>query len=336
MIRHSLLPKLAECPCYESKQGEAGPAAQRGTLLDARFRLAIETGSLDESNLTKDDIKSLKWALKAVKKIAGDNAIICKEEDLKVKTPRIEHIGTEDIRIPDIQTSCDLKTGIQRDYYAQMAAYALGNMESHFCDEWTCNLVYCDQKEVVEHHFTLEQAKSVVNSILDAHEDPKKQPNQCQYCSWCAKRDVCPAVVQPVQEAQAIMESGANLEVLRQEIGSDPVRHARFLQLNKVFESELVKPLKDLAKEKLESGKELPGYRLSSVKGNEYFDRVAIVRAAIAQKWSMDELVDAMGGTMKADVFRELCEKYSAKYPEDQVQRKDGFNKVIEDKRKTK
>ena len=159
MIRHSLLPKLAECPCYESKQGEAGPAAQRGTKLDGRFREALSTGELNEVDLPKDDIKALKWALKEVRKIAGKNPIISDEALLKVQTPGIEHEGTEDVRIPDIQTSLDLKTGIQRSYWAQMAAYAYGNMESHFCEEWTCCLVFCDQKEIVEHKFTLEQAK---------------------------------------------------------------------------------------------------------------------------------------------------------------------------------
>ena len=142
-------------------------------------------------------------------------------------------------------------------------------------------------------------------------------------------------VVQPVQEAHAIMES-ANLAVLRDEIANDPARHARFLEINKVFESELVKPLKDLAKKKLESGDYLPGFRLSSVKGSEYFDRVSIVRAAIRGKWSMDDLVDALGGTMSGSTFRELCEKYRTPVVEEEAKRKDGFNKVIEDKKSKK
>ncbi len=335
MIRHSLLPKLAECPCYESKQGEAGPAAQRGTKLDGRFREALATGELNEVDLPKDDIKALKWALKEVRKIAGNNSIISDEALLKVQTPGIEHEGTEDVRIPDIQTSLDLKTGIQRSYYQQMAAYAWGNMESHFCEEWTCYLVFCDQKEIVEHKFTLHQAKNVVNGILDAYHDPERLPQPCQYCSWCAKKDSCPMVVQPVQEAHAIMES-ANLAVLRDEIANDPARHARFLEINKVFESELVKPLKDLAKKKLESGDYLPGFKLSSVKGSEYFDRVSIVRAAIRGKWSMDDLVDALGGTMSGSTFRELCEKYRTPVIEEEAKRKDGFNKIIEDKKSKK
>lgn len=335
MIRHSLLPKLAECPCYESKQGEAGPAAQRGTKLDGRFREALATGELNEVDLPKDDIKALKWALKQVRKIAGNNPIISDEALLKVQTPGIEHEGTEDVRIPDIQTSLDLKTGIQRSYYAQMAAYAYGNMEAHFCEEWTCYLVFCDQKEIVEHKFTLHQAKNVVNGILDAYHDPERLPQPCQYCSWCAKKDSCPMVVQPVQEAHAIMES-ANLAVLRDEIANDPARHARFLEINKVFESELVKPLKDLAKKKLESGDYLPGFKLSSVKGSEYFDRVSIVRAAIRGKWSMDDLVDALGGTMSGSTFRELCEKYRTPVIEEEAKRKDGFNKIIEDKKSKK
>jgi hypothetical protein len=324
------------CSCFESKAGEAGPAAQRGSELDASFRNTLATGKLNDNNLSKDDSKAVKWAIKQVKAIAGDDEIISDESLLKVETPGIEHIGTEDVRIPKKQTSCDLKTGIQRDYYAQMAAYAYGNMEAHFCEEWTCYLVYCDQKEVVEHKFTLEKAKSIVEGILNAYADPNKQPTRCDFCSWCAKKDVCDQMVKPVVEVNSIMESGVNLEVLRQEIANDPERLGRFLQLEKLFQSELVKPLKEIAKDKLDAHIELPGWKLSKVKGSEYFDRVAIVSAAIKGKWGMDDLVDALGGTMSGETFRELCEKYRTPVQEEQAKRKDGFSKMIQDKKKTK
>ena len=337
MIRHSTLPKLAECPCYESKLGEAGPAAQRGTKLDGRFRQALATGTLDETHLEKDEIKALKWAIKQVRKIAGGDEIISEESLLKVETPGLKHIGTEDSRIPSKQASCDLKTGIQRSgYFYQMAAYAYGNMESYFCDAWTCYLIYCDQREVVEHKFTLEQARKIVEGVLTSYNDPNKQPSQSQYCSWCAKKDTCPQVVKPALEAHSIMERGQNLAVLRQEIASDPVRLSRFLQINKVFESELVKPLKESAKEQLLAGQEIDGYRISKSDGSEYFDRVAIVSTAIAGKWGMDDLVDALGGTMSGSTFRELCEKYNTVVPEDMAKKKDSIVKMIESKRKTK
>jgi hypothetical protein len=335
-IRHSLLPKLAECPCYESKKGEAGPAAQRGTLLDGRFREALVTGELNEVDLSKDDIKAVKWAVKQVKKIAGGNPIITEENLLKVKTPGIDHIGTEDCRIPEIQTSLDLKTGQIRSYFAQMSAYAWGNMEANFCEEWTCYLIFCDQKEIVEHKFTLAKAQEVVEGIINEYVNPEKLPSVCQYCSWCAKKDVCPAVVGPVVEANHLMDSTQNLAVLREEIANDPVRLSRFLEINKMFESELVKPLKEIAKEKLEAGEELQGWKLSQVKGSEYFDKVTIVRAAISGKWGMDDLVDALGGTMSGSTFRELCEKYRTPVIEEEAKRKDGFSKMIQAKNKNK
>ena len=335
-MRHSLLPKLAACSCFESKAGEAGPAAQRGTALDAAFRDALATGKLNDNNLSKDDAKAVKWAIKQVKAIAGDEQIISNEDDLKVQTPGIEHIGTEDVRIPKKQASCDLKTGIQRDYYAQMAAYAYGNMESYFCDEWTCYLIYCDHKEVVEHKFTLEKAKSIVEGILDAYADPNKQPSRCDYCSWCNNRDICPELVKPVVEVNALMDSTANLEALRQEIANDSERLGKFLQLEKLFQSELVKPLKEIAKAKLDAHIELPGWRLSKVKGSEYFDRVAIVSAAVGGKWGLDDLVDALGGTMSGERFRELCEKYRTPVREEQAKLTDGFSKMIQDKKKNK
>jgi hypothetical protein len=88
--------------------------------------------------------------------------------------------------------------------------------------------------------------------------------------------------------------------------------------------------------EKLEAGEDLQGWKLSQVKGSEYFDRLSIVRAAISGKWSLDDLVDALGGTMSSITFRELCEKYRTPVIEEEAKRKDGFSKMIQAKNKNK
>jgi hypothetical protein len=188
----------------------------------------------------------------------------------------------------------------------------------------------------VEHKFTLAKAQEVVEGIINEYVNPEKLPSVCQYCSWCAKKDFCSSVVGPVVEANNLMDSTQNLAVLREEIANDPVRLSRFLEINKMFESELVKPLKEIAKEKLEAGEELQGWKLSQVKGSEYFDKVTIVRAAISGKWGMDDLVDALGGTMSGSTFRELCEKYRTPVIEEEAKRKDGFSKMIQAKNKNK
>ena len=60
-IRHSSLPKLAECPCFEGKPGEAGPAAARGTLLDLAMRELLAGGEMPEG-VMGEDAAAVEWA----------------------------------------------------------------------------------------------------------------------------------------------------------------------------------------------------------------------------------------------------------------------------------
>jgi hypothetical protein len=148
-----------------------------------RFALSGDTSKLD--TLEDEEKNAVNWAVNQVCLVAELKPIISEESELKVKTPGIDHEGTEDSRIPQACVSLDLKSGQVRDYYAQMAAYAYGNMERDFAPEWTCHLLFCDQKKVVTHKFTYEQAKLVVENILEAVADPEKKPTPCEYCNWC-------------------------------------------------------------------------------------------------------------------------------------------------------
>jgi len=139
MIRHSSLPKLAQCACYESASGESSPAAARGTKMDEAFRFALSGDRTLIDKLDADEDKqAVIWAVDRVIEISEGKGILSDESKLKVKTPGIDHVGTEDCRIPSLCISCDLKSGQVRDYENQMMAYAYGNMAREFCDEWTC------------------------------------------------------------------------------------------------------------------------------------------------------------------------------------------------------
>ena len=60
--------------------------------------------------------------------------------------------------------SADLKTGQLRNYREQMAAYALGFMEATFRTEWTSHLLFCDQRQLITHRFTYDEAKALVEA----------------------------------------------------------------------------------------------------------------------------------------------------------------------------
>jgi len=334
MIRHSSLPKLEQCACYESAGGNS-PAAARGTRMDEAFRFALSGDASKLDALENDEKMAVDWAINQVRLIAGDETIISEESELKVQTPGLEHIGTEDSRIPPKCTSLDLKSGIQRDYYAQMAAYAYGNMERDFAPEWTCHLLFCDQKKVVTHHFTYEQAKLVVENILEAVADPNKKPTPCEYCNWCKNREQCFALGKAASETLEIVDSdlNANLAQLKKYLADSPETLAAFIAKAAIFNDQLVDWAKDLAKEKLSNGEEIPGYKLQKVKGTDYIDPTQVAKALSTSGATMQEVVKFLGDKIKSSDMREFLDNRQCDFEFDVIQGK-GYTKLTQDKKK--
>ena len=332
MIRHSSLPKLAQCPCYESNP-VAGPAAERGTKMDAAFRPML-MGKPVEVDLTTEELEAVAWAVSTARTLADGAPIEADEVNLKVNTPGMEHIGTEDMRCESIQMSADLKTGSLRSYFHQQAAYALGNMERTFAQDWTTHLIFCDQREVVSHVWTYEKAAEVVSEVLTSATDPNRKPTACEYCSWCKKADTCVARTAPVVETLAVVETpSVSLEALKAEIVSDPARLGLFLQKAAQF-VDFYDEVKTAAKVDMEAGLSVPGWKIQKQDGNEYFDRLSIVRAAISGKSGLDDLVANCGGKMSGKKFREWCAKMGVPVQEDESRRGAEIVKLVVDKPK--
>jgi hypothetical protein len=333
MIRHSTLPKLAQCARYESAPGPAGPAAERGTRMDAAYR-AMLLGKSVEIELAPDELDGVLWAVDTIRKIAGDHHIEANEDNLKVVTLGLEHVGTEDTRIETQQSSADLKSGTIRSYYEQAAAYGLGNMERTFTQKWTYFMLFCDQKEVVEYNFTYEKAEKVVTEVLAAVHNPSTKPTVSDYCGWCAKKDVCPARTVPVTETLAIVETPEiSLEAMKSELVANPERLGKFLQAAAMFE-DFVGEVKTAAKDQMATGVVVPGWKLQEEAGREHFDRIAIVRAAIAGKSGLDDLVANLGGKMTGSKFREWCAKMGVPVQEEQAVVGKKIVKLVVDKPK--
>ncbi len=332
-IRHSSLPKLAQCAKYESNP-VAGPAAERGLRLDAAFR-AFLMGQPVPVELSTEEQESVMWAVDTVRDLADGGEIIADEVNLKVKTPGLDHIGTEDARCEDEAMSFDLKTGLSiRSYYEQMAAYALGNMDRSFNETWTCCLLFCDQREFTRIEFNYATAKAVVDGVLEAVNDPNAQPTPSEYCSWCVKADTCPARTAPVVETLAVVETpGVSLEALKAQIVTDPERLGKFLQAAALFE-DFLDEVKTAAKDQMATGVVVPGWKLQEEAGREHFDRVSIVRAAVAGKSGLDDLVANLGGKMTGKKFREWCGKMGIAVQEEEAHRGDEIVKLVVDKPK--
>ncbi len=332
-IRHSALDKLDLCPCFESNP-VSGPAAERGTRMDLAFRGLLMGERQPFLSISDDEQDAVLWAVTTAKELAEGHEIIADEALLKVVTPHLSHEGTEDSRVNAKSMSMDLKSGQMRSYHKQQAAYALGNMDRTFAKEWECVLLFCDQREVVHYRYTYDEADAWVKGIVASATDPNRQPCANEYCSWCLKKDRCPQVVEPVVQTLATVESSVSLADVRQGILADPDRLGKFLKAASIFEKELLKPIKDAAKELLAANGEVPGWKLQHQSGSEYFDRLAVVSAAVAGKSGLDDLVAAMGGDMGGKAFREWHEKMRMPVREENAQRKADIVKLVEDKPK--
>jgi hypothetical protein len=285
-------------------------------------------------SLPEDEQDAVMWAVQMAKDLAEGHEIIADEALLKVTTPHLSHEGTEDSRVEAKSLSMDLKSGQLRSYHRQQSAYALGNMARTFTTEWECVLLFCDQREVVHYRYTYEEADAWVKGIVASATDPNRKPTACEYCSWCRKSDTCVARTTPVVETLATVESSVSLADVRQGILADPDRLGKFLKAAAIFEKELVKPLKEAAKEILAGSGEVPGWKLQHQSGSEYFDRLAVVSAAVNGKSGLDDLVAAMGGDMGGKAFREWHEKMRLPVQEQYAQRKADIVKLVEDKPK--
>jgi hypothetical protein len=335
-IRHSSLPKLAQCAKYESNP-VAGPHAERGTRLDAAFR-AFLMGEPVPVELSTEEQENVMWAVDTVRDLADGGEIIADEAKLKVKTPGLDHIGTEDARCENEAMSFDLKTGQSfRSYYEQMAAYALGNMERTFGEHWTCCLLFCDQREFTRIEFSYATAKAVVDGVLEAVNDPNAVATPCEYCSWCLKADSCAARTGPIVETLAVVESqptAVSLEALKAGLLADPERLGAFLTTNAIFE-DFVDDLKTKAKVLMKTTA-VPGWKLQEEAGREHFDRIAIVSAAVTGKSGLDDLVANCGGKMTGTKFREWCAKMGVPVREEQAIVGKDIVKLVADKKKAR
>lgn len=310
-LRPSSLPKIAACPNYENSPFEAGPPAQRGTLMDEAFREAMQGNnapleSLDEDISAIDDslapgAEAIAWAVDRVKLIAGDEPVITDEESLFTEIPMIPVGGTMDGDIPTKLIGLDLKSGQIRNYKEQMAAYALGRMTSLFEDEYTMKLVFCDQKQVITHHFTLDEATQIVATMRERHTLSDLPATPCTYCGWCGAKDRCEARGELATRVSAHM----NVQERFEQIIEDPEELAAFLT-----GADALKDFADIAKkagrEMIEAGIDVPGYkRVKGRAGAKFMPSDLLAEHCKKKGITIDQLVESIG-SMNASKFLEL------------------------------
>jgi len=268
-MRPSSLPKLALCGQYQSAPGEAGPAAQRGTMLDQVFRNAWATGECPR-DLSDEDAQAVMWALNALIRCRTSerDQIQTNEDATRIKyIPLLPNGGTADAVCLGGRWLADLKSGQVYDYKAQMAAYALGLMVQEMEQEWTAHLLFCDQQRVVTHRFTFAEARDIVASIVANVGTP---PVLNDYCGWCAHSLTCSARVAASESALAVQpESFAT-------VLADPARLGEFLTRCKTFD-DFREAAETEARRLLGEGVEVPGWRLQKPRVTEFVDADVLI-----------------------------------------------------------
>lgn len=319
-IRHSSLPKLALCGQYEGTSGTASEAAARGTKLDTAFRHAWEHGEFPDWDLPEEDADAIRWTINQCL-LLGNQGLKTREEDCRSRNSLMEHEGTSDGVNRAGRYHIDLKSGQIYNYEAQMAAYALGFMEECFETEWTAHLLFCDQRKVVTHHFTYDSAKAIVAGVL---RNIGTTPVENDYCGWCAKSLTCPA---RVESAGKIMTQTASLLPVEQDQGflemiADPERLGVFLKRCATFE-DFKEAAKAKARQLLESGQTVPGWRLQKPRASVFVEADVIARAVEEGLIGAGDAIRA-GGSLSGKKAEALWSAAGHELPAHVVQQKIG------------
>lgn len=327
-IRHSSLPKLALCGQYEGAPGSS-PAAERGTRLDAMFRHAWERGEFLSRDVPEEDIEAVQWAVAQCHRLGGGpDGLTTLEDACRITTGGLEHTGTADGVAVRGRWLVDLKSGQVYDYRAQMAAYALGLMQMHFEQQWTTHLLFCDQRQVVTHHWIYASALELVRSVLA---NIGTAPVENDYCGWCAKSLTCGARVQSMTGALV----PAQTEVTPDNDGflallNDPARLGRFLTQCSTLD-DFRDAAKAKARELLDAGHTVPGWKLQKARVAEYVEADHIAAAVDAGAIGAGDAIRA-GGALSLKKAEALWSAAGAVMPEEIVSRKIGQQPLVRSK----
>ena len=329
-IRHSSLPKLALCGQYEGSPGTS-PAAERGTKLDQAFRHAWVHGEFPDWDLSEDDAQAVRWTINKCAFLGGiTDGLLTADADCRVTTAGLEHTGTVDGVAVRANWSMDLKSGQIYDYSAQMAAYALGLMQMRFEQSWTTHLLFCDQRQVVTHHWTYQTASDLVRGILA---NVGTAPRENDYCGWCAKSLTCPARIKSSDHALSVMD-GIQPKTPQDhgflQLLEDPARIGKFLAACSTLD-DFRDAAKAKARELLEAGQPVHGWRLQKARVTEFVDPGHIAHAVQMGQISAADAIMA-SGALSAKKAEALWAAAGAVMPEGIVARKTGQQPLVQAK----
>ena len=192
-VRPSSLPMLAKCPQWESSGGntDTNLGSQRHAALAALFQ---GDKALWNALPTDNDREAVEWAAEyiRVKAPMNDYPVEWEVKRRWLGADFQEREGTPDCVCGPVVFDFKWR---QRDYTAQMADYSLERLDRGF-EMVEVHLLYGEPRVAEVLHFDRESAEGIVQPILE--KAGQGDPAPCDYCGWCAKRLICPAMTDRV------------------------------------------------------------------------------------------------------------------------------------------
>jgi hypothetical protein len=257
----SQLPALSQCPCYKS--GEAGEAAHRGTLQHAALSAALAGLSI-KFDLLPEEQEAVSWAANFIRSAIPE--FLC-DVELHIINEKFTEItyGSADVISKEGRFLFDYKSGLERDYSAQMKCYALGLMQKFGVQEVYVTELYGKTQTEKTYLLNKQECEKTVLAIAAAVADPYKKPYPCDYCKWCARISDC----QPISERAITVGKNREdwkLEQYHSSSISDPSEMGKALTLADLL-AYWCEAVKFQAKEMISKGIPIAGWKLEERSG---------------------------------------------------------------------
>jgi len=265
--RPSSLPMVAQCSSFEAGGGAfADEGVERHKYFAALGRANVTEVEARAEQLPEDDQDGVNWAFNYVNAHASKDFPIQWETTLHFRDENFEAIygGTPDavcgFEIFDLKWR-------ERDYRAQMAAYALMLLLDQDFDRVRVHVLFAESQKAVVYDFTIEEALAVLTPI-HARIFNGEPETPCDYCGWCSRALTCPALNQRAQAVAAGREDWALQQYHTSAIAS-PIEMGKALRLAR-FLKKWIAAVEHHAREMaVVRGEQIPGASVKSRQGKQ-------------------------------------------------------------------
>ena len=279
----SKFPQYEKCLCFES--APVGAAAKQGSYeheVLENFMKGRTIGDVDDATIDK-----VQWAyetvLSDVTRLKVQATEVQIEQRVGITDENFEEVtfGTLDISFRDYLY--DYKSGQMRNYWGQMAVYALGMMQAKNLKKVNVVILYGRFKKRDEYVIELAEAEEYVFGLITALKGGDLVPKKNDYCGWCQKKTSCPEIIGPVKAVLKKLDipdiSPRRLRDLLSK-SRDKLKPGMISELMPVAEA--VQSWADAiigkCREYLDAEQDVPGWKLQSKNGAKFINDVSKAR----------------------------------------------------------